>query len=246
MAQQKSDSGDSVRIKDLSADLRPREELEKLGASSMSTDRLLALILRTGRAGENVVSLASRLINKAGGITALASMPHFEIARLGIPGIGKVKAMELAALFELGRRAEKLRSEFTKISSAEDVYRLLLPEVRGLKQEKFFVCLLDVKNKLIGRPFNVATGGNDHCPLRITDVLAPAVKNQCANIIVAHNHPSGDPTPSREDIRTTERLADSAKLLGMRLLDHIVMGVENEAAGRPAFTSISREHLVSL
>lgn len=246
MEQLKSESGDSVRIKDLSEDLRPREELVKLGARSMSADKLLALILRTGRAGENVVTLASKLINKAGGIANLASMPYFEIARLGIPGIGKVKAIELEALFELGRRAEIAKSNITKISSADDVYALLRPEVRGLRQEKFFVCLLDIKNNLVGRPFMVATGSNDHCPLRISDVLAPAVKNQCPSLIIAHNHPSGDPTPSRDDIRTTERLAEGARLLGIRLLDHVVLGQEDEATGRPAFVSISREHLVSL
>lgn len=234
-----------TRIQDLPTDLRPREEMKRRGASNMDAAKLLAIVLRSGLPGQNVTELARTLIASAGGLESLSTMPYLEILGLKVPGIGPVKAMEIAAAFEIGRRAARLGASAAPIclSSPEAVYDRLEPEARGLRQEKFFVCLLDTKNNLVGQPFCVATGANDHCPARPADIFSPAVRNGCSSVILAHNHPSGDPTPSPEDVRVTMRLVDSADLLGIRVLDHVVLG--RPSGERPGFVSLRRAGLVN-
>ena len=234
-----------TRIRDLPTDLRPREEMKRRGAENMDTAKLLAIVLRSGLPGQNVTELARTLIAAAGGIESLATMTYLEILGLKIHGIGPVKAMELAAAFEIGKRAAHVGASDVPVclSSPEAVYNRLEPEARGLRQEKFFVCLLDTKNNLVGQPFCVATGANDHCPARPADIFSPAVRNGCSSVILAHNHPSGDPTPSPEDVRVTMRLVESAELLGMRVLDHVVLG--RPSSTRPGFVSLRRAGLVT-
>ncbi len=238
--------GDSRRIRDIPTELRPREELKRRGAAAMDLEKLLAIVMRNGLPGQNVTDLARELIVRAGGIEVLARMNHLDIQALKIPGVGEVKAMELEAAFEIGRRAASGAAIAAprKINSSEDVFEIIEPLVRGKQQEFFYVLLLDAKNRLVGQPVHVATGSHDRCPASPTEIFSPVVKRGCTAAIVAHNHPSGDPTPSRDDIAITIRLVDAAKILGVRLLDHIVVGRRTDAHP-DGFFSLSREKLVA-
>ena len=234
------------RIRDIPTELRPREELKRRGAAAMDLEKLLAIVMRNGLPGQNVTDLARELIVRAGGIEVLARMNHLDIQALKIPGVGEVKAMELEAAFEIGRRAASGAAIAAprKISSSEDVFEIIEPLVRGKQQEFFYVLLLDAKNRLVGQPVHVATGSHDRCPASPTEIFSPVIKRGCTAAIVAHNHPSGDPTPSRDDIAITIRLVDAAKILGIRLLDHIVVGRRTDTHP-DGFSSLSREKLVA-
>lgn len=234
-----------TRIQDLPTELRPREEMKRRGSGNMDAEKLLAILLRSGLPGQNVTEVARTLLARAGGLDALSAMPYLEIRKLGAPGVGEVKSMELAAAFELGRRAAHMgpTEKPTPLSSPEAVYGCLESKIIGLRQEKFFVCLLDTKNKLVGQPFCVATGANDHCPARPADIFSPAVRHGCSSVILAHNHPSGDPTPSPEDVRVTMRLIDAGSLLSIRVLDHLVIVCPSD--NHPKFVSLRRSGLVT-
>lgn len=238
--------GDSRRIRDIPTDMRPREELKRRGAAAMDLEKLLAIVMRSGLPGQNVTDLARELIVRAGGIEVLARMNYLDIQGLKIPGVGEVKAMELEAAFEIGRRAVSGAATAAprKIGGPDAVFEIIEPLVRWKQQEFFYVLLLDAKNRLVGQPIHVATGSHDRCPASPTEIFGPVIKRGCTAAIIAHNHPSGDPTPSREDISITIRLVDAAKILGVRLLDHIVVGRRTDAHPE-GFASLSREKLVS-
>ena len=235
-----------VRIRDIPAELRPREELKRRGAAAMDLEKLLAIVMRNGLPGQNVTDLARELVVRAGGLEVLARMSYLDILGLKVPGVGEVKAMELEAAFEIGRRAASGAATAAprKIGSSDDVFDILEPLVRGRQQEYFYVILLDAKNRLVGQPVHVATGAHDRCPASPTEIFSPVIKRGCTAAIVAHNHPSGDPTPSHEDIAITIRLVDAAKILGIRLLDHVVVGRRTDVHP-DGFVSLSRERLVS-
>ncbi len=234
------------RIRDIPTELRPREELKRRGAGAMDLEKLLAIVMRSGLPGQNVTDLARELIVRAGGIEVLARMNYLDIQGLKVPGVGEVKAMELEAAFEIGRRAVSGAATAAprKIGGPDAVFEIIEPLVRWKQQEFFYVLLLDAKNRLVGQPIHVATGSHDRCPASPTEIFGPVIKRGCTAAIIAHNHPSGDPTPSREDIAITIRLVDAAKILGVRLLDHIVVGRRTDAHP-DGFASLSREKLVS-
>ncbi len=231
------------RIADLANDLRPREELRRLGAAThMSAESLVAILLRSGLPGQNVVELARQLIQRAHGLVGLSKMSYTEIQGLQLPGVGPVKAMELEAAFEIGRRAvTRDTAEAPHIATPEDAYDLIAPLVRDATQEHFYVCVMDVRNHLIGQPVCIATGANDRCPVRPAEALKPAVTRGGASVVFAHNHPSGNPTPSAEDLRLTARLIEAGTVLGIRVNDHVVVGRLTDA--HPAWISLRREHL---
>lgn len=232
------------RIADLANDLRPREELRRLGsATSMPAESLVAILLRSGLPGQNVLELARQLIQRAHGLVGLSKMSYTEILGLKLPGIGEVKAMELEAAFEVGRRAvARDTAEPIHVGTPEDVFDLIAPIVRDATQEQFFVCALDVRNRLIGQPVCIATGANDRCPVRPAEALKPAVTRGAASVVFAHNHPSGNPAPSAEDLRLTARLIEAGAVLGIRVNDHVVVGRLTDM--HPAWISLRREHLV--
>ncbi len=239
-------AADSRRIRDIPTELRPREELKRRGAGAMDLEKLLAIVMRSGLPGQNVTDLARELIVRAGGIEVLARMNYLDIQGLKVPGVGEVKAMELEAAFEIGRRAVSGAATAAprKIGGPDAVFEIIEPLVRWKQQEFFYVLLLDAKNRLVGQPIHVATGSHDRCPASPTEIFSPVIKRGCTAAIIAHNHPSGDPTPSREDIAITIRLVDAAKILGVRLLDHIVVGRRTDAHP-DGFASLSREKLVA-
>ena len=222
----------ATRMRDMPSEMRPREELKRRGAEAMDAEKLLAILMRIGNPGRNVTELARQLLIAAGGLEALAHMTYLDIIGLRVPGIGEVKAMELEAAFELGRRASSgaATAPPRRVASANDVFEIIEPLVRGARQEFFHVILLDSRGRMVGQPVKVATGSHDRCPASATEIFGPVMRRGCTAAILVHNHPSGDPTPSKEDVNVTVRMADAARILGIRLVDHVVVGRRTEAS----------------
>ncbi len=225
------------RMKDLPKDLLPREKLLREGRRSLSDEELLAIFLRTGVPGCNVLDLAAHIKRCAGGSLAqLAAMEPMEICELSqSQGLGAAKAATLAAVFELGRRAVQERMEFIKCNSARTVYDLLACELQREQQEHLYVLLLDCHN-FIRRRVDVCSGTLTRLISHPRDVFAPAVSARAASIVVLHNHPSGDPTPSRQDRDLTTALAKAGEILHIPVMDHIVIGREGSPTGLPYYS----------
>ncbi len=209
-------------IKDLPVDERPRERLAHAGEGALSTAELLAIILRTGVGGENVLSLATRLLSRYGGLPGLARASFAELK--AEKGMGPAKTAQLKAALELGRRMLLAAPEDRfVVHSPADVAQLLMAEMAHLEQEHFQVLYLDTRNRLLGSE-TVYVGSLNTSHIRVSEVFRDAVKRNCASIIVAHNHPSGDPTPSPEDVEVTRQLVAAGNLLDIEVLDHLIIG----------------------
>ena len=201
---------------------RPRERLKLVGASYLGDAELLAIILRVGIKGENVSDLARRLLAQHHGVTGLASLDFAELASQR--GVGEAKACQIKAALELGRRLLNAAPEQRKqITSSADVANLLILEMGHLEQEHLRVLHLNTKNQLLGM-VDVYRGSLNSAPIRPADIFKGAVRANAASVILAHNHPSGDPTPSPDDARATERLVEAGRLLDIEVLDHLVIG----------------------
>lgn len=209
-------------VREMPSDERPRERLERYGASTLQTAELLAILLRVGTPQENVIELSSRLLRVYGGLGGLL---HVDFAQLCAEhGMGQAKAAQLKAALEIGRRLSVLEAGAKpQISSPADVASLLLLEMGYLAQEQLRVLCLDTKNYVVAQQV-VYQGTVNSSVVRVAEVFKPAVSRTCPAIVVVHNHPSGDPTPSPEDVRTTEQLRKAGELLDIELLDHIVIG----------------------
>lgn len=209
-------------IKELPPDGRPREKLKALGAGVVSEAELLAIILRVGTQGESVIDLANRLLVTYGGLVGLSRVSFTELC--GVHGLGEAKACQLKAALELGRRlllaepAERLH-----VRSPADLAPILMLEMAPLDQETLRVVLLNTKNQII-KFCDVYKGSLNSSLVRIAEVFKEAVRVNASAIIVAHNHPSGDPTPSTEDIRVTAQIIAAGKLLEIEVLDHMIIG----------------------
>ncbi|MCD6554138.1 MAG: hypothetical protein DRI52_03020 [Chloroflexi bacterium] len=209
-------------IRDLPQGERPRERLEHYGAQALSNAELLAIILRTGVQGESVLHLASRLLARYGGLLGLARANFSELC--AERGLGPAKATQLIAALELGRRLLIASPEERPVvRSPADAASLLMMEMSLLQQEHLRLLLLDTKNRVLGMP-TVYIGSLNMSVLRVGEVFREAIRQNCAAVIVAHNHPSGDPTPSPEDVAVTERIVNAGKLLDVEVLDHLVIG----------------------
>lgn len=213
-----------VRITDLPPQERPRERLFRLGPAALSNAEILALLLRTGSRGESVIDLARRLFSKL----ELSRLPGCDAADLTkFGGIKDAKACQIVAAFELARRAasgtEETRARLIK--TPEDVVALLR-DLRGLRQEQLVVVCLGARGRVL-RTERLASGGLSGVALRAADVFGPALKEGAHSIVLAHNHPSGDAEPSEEDIRLTKTIFRTGKLLGIRLLDHVIICDKN-------------------
>jgi DNA repair protein RadC len=188
----------------------------------MSSPELLAIVLRTGVGGENVVRLSERVLAHFGGLPGLARATVSELQ--GVKGIGLAKASEIKATFELGRRLMSSNpEEKPKVSSPADAANLLMPDMAFLEQENLRLILVDTRNSVISSP-TIYVGSLNTSVVRIGEVFRHAIRENAAALIVAHNHPSGDPSPSPEDIRVTRQIAQAGKLLDIELLDHIIIG----------------------
>ena len=211
-----------LTIKELPLSERPRERMIKEGAAALSDADLLGVLLRTGTAEETAVQLGERILLAAG---SLAELPRFGLDEvLAIKGMGPAKAVTLLAAIELANRlSSRSRYESLTISSPADAAGLVIEEMRHYLREHFRVLLLDTKNKVLGME-EISIGSLNTSLVHPREVFRPAIRKACASVILIHNHPSGDPTPSSEDIAVTRRLYEAGRLLGIEVLDHVVIG----------------------
>jgi len=201
---------------------RPRERLIRAGEGALSTAELLAIILRTGVGGESVLDMAGRLLSSYDGLTGLARASFAELK--AERGLGNAKTAQLKAALELGRRILLATPEERfVVRSPSDVAQLLMAEMSHLEQENFRVLYLDTRNRLLGSD-TMYVGSLNASHIRVGEVFREAIKRNCAAVIVAHNHPSGDPSPSHEDVEVTRRLITAGDLLNIEVLDHLVIG----------------------
>lgn len=209
------------RLRDLPNGELPRERLVRYGAGVLATAELLAIVLRTGRQGANALDLGQQLVAEFG-LAGLARASVDELCRL--PGCGPTKAVQVKAAIELGRRLiAQAPAELRQISTPADAAAMLMPEMALLEQEHLRVVLLNMKHHVLG-VHEVYKGSVGASPIRIGEVFREAVRRNCAAIIVAHNHPSGDPAPSKEDVYVTQQLVEAGELLDIEVLDHVIIG----------------------
>lgn len=218
----------SHTMREMEASERPRERLERHGAAVLSSAELIAIILNTGIKGESVLPLSQRILAENGGLGGLMRMEHADLAR--IHGIGKAKAAKLKAALEMGRRLTTILDEDKpRIGSPEDVVRLYGVEMSFLEREELRVVLLDTKHHVKGS-FTVANGTVNSANVRMAEVFTPAVKRNAPFVMLVHNHPTGDPTPSPADVRFTQEAVEAGALLDIGVLDHIIIGQGRHAS----------------
>lgn len=211
-----------MMIRDLHVDDRPRERLIKQGPKSLSNQELIAIILRTGTKQESVLSIANRVLNHFEKLHGLKHATLEEI--IAIKGIGEAKAVQLLAAIELGRRLsqKEVDSRFT-IRSPKDVASLLMPDMCYLQQEHFVSIYLNVKNQILHKQ-TIFIGSLNSSIVHPREIFKEAVKRSAASIILSHNHPSGNPNPSPEDIEVTKRLQEAGFIIGIEVIDHVIIG----------------------
>lgn len=212
----------SFTVHDLPLSERPRERLLKLGTEALSVQELLALVLGRGTRGESVVLTAQKLLSKFGNLKNIASASIEELTQ--IKGIGFAKATQLKAALELGRRLEEhsIDGEKFTIRAPEDVVKAVRNKLKGKKREHFIALSLDTRNHLIGI-HTISIGSLDSSIVHPREVFKEAITSSAASVIFVHNHPSGDPTPSEDDVKLTKRLADVGEIMGIEVLDHIIV-----------------------
>lgn len=213
----------SLRMADIPERLRPRELFERWGPERVSDEVLLALLLRCGTRGQNVLSLAQQLLLEYGSLTALAQASVDELRRR--KGIGKVKAQILCAAFQLGIRLQREAApDHPIVRNPSEAAELLRPEAQARQTEAFWVLLLDTRNRLRQPPVEITSGLLNASLAHPREVFKEAIRSLAAAIIVVHNHPSGDPTPSAEDLRLTRQLIEAGRIVDIPVLDHIILG----------------------
>ena len=209
-------------IRDMAMGERPRERLVQVGPTAVSTAELLAILLRTGVPGENVVRLAERLLIQFNDLPGLARASSPEL--MTVHGVGEAKAVEIKAALEIGRRLlASAPQEKPRVTTPADAANLLMSEMMFLENEHLKLVLLDTRNNVLGTP-TIYVGSLNTSVIRVAELFRAAIKENAAAFIVAHNHPSGDPSPSPEDIRVTRQLAQAGKLLDIEVLDHVIIG----------------------
>jgi DNA repair protein RadC len=221
-----------LKIREMPQDERPREKLAAHGADALTDPELIAILLRTGIPGANAIELARKLLKDYGSLSGLSRCSVHELAPR--PGIGLAKATQLVAAFGLGQRLARETFSKQKIDSPELVNELVGHEMRQLRKESLRVILLDTRYHFI-RAEEVSLGSVNESIAHPRDVFRPAVISSAYAVIVVHNHPSGDASPSQTDHSLTRRLAEAAELLQIKLLDHIIIGAPSE--GNPGYFS---------
>lgn len=211
-----------LKVTALPRDARPRERLRDVGPASLGTTELLAILLGTGTRGLGVLPLAEHLLSAFGSLVDLSQARVEEIERVN--GVGPAKAAALLAAFELGRRMEAPAPDARyAIHSPADAARLLLPLMRHLDREHFRTVLLNTRHEVLAMA-EVAVGNLDSAPIHPREVFKEAVRRSAAAVIIAHNHPSGNPEPSADDLAITERLRAAGRIVGIEVLDHLIIG----------------------
>jgi DNA repair protein RadC len=212
----------SLTVKELPLDDRPREKLLLRGAQNLSDAELIAILLRTGTKGKPVIQLAQELLKESGGLSTIAVKTIESLTKFS--GIGKDKAVAIAAAFELGKRIDFQKKWFAekKISSPADVADIFIPILRDELKEKFIIVCLSSANKII-KWETISVGTLNSSVVHAREIFKAAVENSSASIILLHNHPSGNPEPSNEDIAITRRLIDAGKVMDIPVFDHIII-----------------------
>lgn len=216
-----------MKLKELCVDDRPREKMLEKGPSVLSNAELLAIMIRTGTGKMNVVDVARTLLHTAEGrLNAIADMPVEKLCT--ISGIGRSKAVTIAAAFELGRRsaAEKIVQEKVPISSPKDVFRMMLPLMRGLDHEECWAVFLNRANYVLGKD-RMSVGGMDSTTMDVKAVLRRALDRKASGVILVHNHPSGNALPGQADIRQTALLKKALQTCEIQLVDHVVIAEDS-------------------
>lgn len=209
-------------LRELPDELLPRNRLYYAGPGALSTSELLSLILGSGRPGCNALRLAETLLVHFGGLHGIARASDAELQR--VAGIGPAKAAQVRSALELGRRLLATPpTEKLQVRSPADVANLLMLEMGLLEQEHICTVLLDTRN-VVQRVVTVYVGNLNTAVMRVGEIFREAIRSNCASIIIVHNHPSGDPTPSPEDVRVTEQLVEVGRLMDIEVLDHLVIG----------------------
>jgi len=211
-----------VRVAEMPDTERPRERLERLGPQALRLDELLAILLRTGTAREDVLGVSQGLLRDLSGLRGIASADIPTLSRAH--GMGHAKATTIVAAFELGRRlAMEPGADRPQVTSPDHVAALLHDRLQVLDREELHVLVLDTKNRVLAAPMQYR-GTLNSAPARVAEVFRDAIRRNGAKIAIAHNHPSGDPTPSRADVQLTEELVRAGELLDIDVLDHIIVG----------------------
>ncbi len=211
-----------VAIKNMPAELRPRERLLKEGPQFLSDIELLAIMLRTGSTDASAVELATALLGYFGGLKQLLGASVEELS--AFKGVGPAKVAQVKAALELGRRVAMATAwDRPSIKSPENAAALVMEEMRHLDREHFWALLLNTKNQLLARE-TISIGTLNSSAIHPRELFKAAIKRSAAGVILVHNHPSGDPTPSRQDIEVTRRLVEAGNIIGINVLDHLVIG----------------------
>jgi len=224
-----------MKIKDLPEQNRPRERFKKQGPEALSDAELFAIILRTGTIRENVIEISNRLIAEYG-LDKLFECSLKELEK--IHGIGPSKAMQILAMSELGKRHNQSKNPVKKITCAEDVFNYFHERLKDKKEEHFYVLMLNTQNNIVGEHL-VSKGILDASIIHPREIFKPAIKNSASKIILVHNHPSGDPSPSPEDNEITKRLQEAGEGLGIKILDSIIIGKETWGSYRDNNTNFN-------
>jgi DNA repair protein RadC len=214
-----------LTVKELPLDDRPREKLLLRGSQSLSDAELVAILLRTGRKGKSVIEIARELISSEGNLAMLATKTVDSLQK--ISGIGKDKAATVAAAFELSRRILSQPKWFSnkKITSPQDVAEIFIPILRDDNKEKFIVVCLNSANKIIKHE-TISVGNLNSSVVHPREIFKVAIDNSSASIILIHNHPSGNPEPSNEDIRITKKIVETGKIMDIPVFDHLIIAGE--------------------
>lgn len=211
-----------VMIRDVPEEERPRERMIRLGADVLSNAELIAILLRTGTSSESVVELGTRVLSQTGGLRGLVGITFNELTQFR--GIGPAKAVQLLAGIELGRRiSQMVPEERIAIRSPGDAARFVMEEMRHLTQEHFVCLFLNTKNRVIDKEC-IFIGSLNTSVVHPREVFREAIRRSAAGVICIHNHPSGDPSPSREDLDVTARLVEAGRIVGIELVDHLIIG----------------------
>jgi DNA repair protein RadC len=212
----------SFTLREVPSEERPRERMLQFGAHALSNAELLAILLRTGTYAESAVRLAQRILSECGDLRSLVDMSKDQLTQ--IKGIGNAKALQIQASIELGKRlARSTMNEAVIIRSPENVADLMREELRYLQKEHFVCLFLNTKNHVIAQE-TLSMGSLNASIVHPREVFRAAIKRSSASIVCVHNHPSGDPTPSPEDIQLTHRLIEAGSIIGIEVLDHIIIG----------------------
>jgi DNA repair protein RadC len=210
------------RITDLAISDRPRERLAQMGADALSNAELIAILMRSGVKGLNVLQMAQKILVDLGGLVGLHRTPYEELTQ--VHGVGPAKAAQLKAAIELGRRLSVAdMGERPGIHSPEDAAALVGYEMGALEQEHLRVMLLDTRNRVL-KVVEIYKGSLNSSAIRIGEIFRDAIRINAASVILVHNHPSGDPTPSPEDISVTKAIITAGELMDIEVLDHLVIG----------------------